>query len=736
MPLTVLTISGASKGAKAALGVVTDATRKWRTKLGGAETVTDALKAETTRLSGALTSLAAAEARAGAGADVLALKANQVRTALGAGGRDGAGSGAAGAVGNLTAQFNDIGVQLAGGQSPFLIALQQGTQITQALGPGAGAAGAVRALGSAFVSMLNPISLATIAAITLGGSVVQWFTSAGDTVATVEDKLKSLETAMKALDAAQKSRATSAEDLVGQYGRSTEAAIQLLDVQRQLAQLDANRALNTAIGGISGGLGSVRFDVDALQLASEAFSGIGRSADEIERASGAINGIDPTAVARLAADFGITRDAAQLVAQQIAALETARGPEAIASALRDVREQLELAAGGYADMNTEAREVVDQLSAAEQAALRLAGIDLAQGIAAASGAAADLARNLGISLSTAVKIAALGPQGSTLARDPSGGVYSGRGSVNPSRTDSFIAGSGGISTEAARILRDAGKTSRGASGGGKTDEARAAEQSAKAIADLTQRYQDELAILNAVNPVEQELLRNRQALSGATAAQRNEVASLITQIEAQKTATVALSFAADTAGDALIDGLLGGKNAGEQLIKTLQRAVLEATLLGKGPLAGFFGGGGGGGLVGTLFGGFLKKAGGGMIYGPGGPTDDRVPAMLSNGEFVVNAAATARNRALLEAVNGGGLPGFARGGAVGGGSPSGGTAGGGGGGSNGRMQIDLAPGLVASIREQGRADAIDIAQSMLTSYDRTILPTRFSQISNDRRRIG
>ncbi|TPM92731.1 phage tail length tape measure family protein [Mesorhizobium sp. B2-1-3A] len=78
--------------------------------------------------------------------------------------------------GNLAAQFNDIGVQLAGGQSPFLIALQQGTQITQALGP-SGAKGAVAALGGAFLSMINPVSLATIAIIAGGGFVVQYFAS-------------------------------------------------------------------------------------------------------------------------------------------------------------------------------------------------------------------------------------------------------------------------------------------------------------------------------------------------------------------------------------------------------------------------------------------------------------------------------------------------------------------------------------------------------------------------------
>jgi hypothetical protein len=44
-------------------------------------------------------------------------------------------------------------------------------------------------------------------------------------------------------------------------------------------------------------------------------------------------------------------------------------------------------------------------------------------------------------------------------------------------------------------------------------------------------------------------------------------------------------------------------------------------------------------------------AGGGRVSGPGGPREDRVPAMLSPGEFVVNAAATSRHGQLLEAIN-------------------------------------------------------------------------------------
>lgn len=72
----------------------------------------------------------------------------------------------------------------------------------------------------------------------------------------------------------------------------------------------------------------------------------------------------------------------------------------------------------------------------------------------------------------------------------------------------------------------------------------------------------------------------------------------------------------------------------------------------------------------TLPGVGVRRAFGGFVSGPGGPRDDAVPAMLSDGEFVVNAAATARNRPLLEHLNaerfrdGGYVQHFAKGGSV------------------------------------------------------------------------
>lgn len=85
-------------------------------------------------------------------------------------------TGAVTPVGNLAAQFQDIGVTAAMGMSPMQIALQQGTQISAVFG-GMGAAAAVRSLGEAFASIISPVSLATIALVGLaaaGFQMVDW----------------------------------------------------------------------------------------------------------------------------------------------------------------------------------------------------------------------------------------------------------------------------------------------------------------------------------------------------------------------------------------------------------------------------------------------------------------------------------------------------------------------------------------------------------------------------------
>ncbi|MBD9651994.1 tape measure protein [Ensifer sp. ENS09] len=55
--------------------------------------------------------------------------------------------------------------------------------------------------------------------------------------------------------------------------------------------------------------------------------------------------------------------------------------------------------------------------------------------------------------------------------------------------------------------------------------------------------------------------------------------------------------------------------------------------------------------IGLANGGPVKAASGGKVTGPGTSRSDSIPAMLSDGEYVVNAAATQKHRALLDAIN-------------------------------------------------------------------------------------
>lgn len=57
--------------------------------------------------------------------------------------------------------------------------------------------------------------------------------------------------------------------------------------------------------------------------------------------------------------------------------------------------------------------------------------------------------------------------------------------------------------------------------------------------------------------------------------------------------------------------------------------------------------------AGKRFGGAVRFAGGGMALGPGSGISDSIPALISNGEFVVNAQATQANLGLLNAINNG-----------------------------------------------------------------------------------
>ncbi|WP_312222564.1 TIGR02594 family protein [Rhizobium rhizoryzae] len=109
---------------------------------------------------------------------------------------------------NLAAQFQDVGVTAAMGMSPLQIALQQGTQISAAFG-GQGAAGALRSMGAALVSVFSPLSLVTIGLTAAAAAAIQWVSSASKT---------------ESLDEAFTRHSRTVDELRRLYGETAKAA--------------------------------------------------------------------------------------------------------------------------------------------------------------------------------------------------------------------------------------------------------------------------------------------------------------------------------------------------------------------------------------------------------------------------------------------------------------------------------------------------------------------------------
>lgn len=161
--------------------------------------------------------------------------------------------------------------------------------------------------------------------------------------------------------------------------------------------------------------------------------------------------------------------------------------------------------------------------------------------------------------------------------------------------------------------------------------------------------------------------------TGQTAAQR--MANIFATTTQSISQGIGDAFASAITGtQSLGDALLNlARNVISQLISALIQLIIQETILGWIGLGsgGMVGGGGGGGIGftrGMADGGLIQRFPlGGLISGPGGPRDDRVLIWGSNGEFVMNAEATAKYRPLLEAMNKGTSPGrhYADGGSIG-----------------------------------------------------------------------
>lgn len=160
----------------------------------------------------------------------------------------------------------------------------------------------------------------------------------------------------------------------------------------------------------------------------------------------------------------------------------------------------------------------------------------------------------------------------------------------------------------------------------------------EALTAINQKYDEQQQKINTLSKIQQTSNQLAKDFSGA-------ITDWIT--------------GAQSFGDAM-------KNILQQLIAQLIQAAIYATIVAACT-------GGGGGFAARWKGAFGKVfASGGSVAGPGTGTSDSIPAMLSNGEYVLNAQAVDRlGVPFLNGLNTGRLRGFASGGLVG----SGGVAG-------------------------------------------------------------
>ena len=174
---------------------------------------------------------------------------------------------------NLAAQVNDIGVTAAGGMQPWLIALQQGTQLNQAFA-GKSAREAMRGMGQAILSVVTPQSLLVLGLVAGAAAMIQWGISALKTGADAEKlagNLSNLEKSIQALIDADKmlSASDGQEAILRKYGEINEQVVRLVEAERQLAEMNALRDLAETMTEIQSVASSRWFDIGLSDIQSQ-----------------------------------------------------------------------------------------------------------------------------------------------------------------------------------------------------------------------------------------------------------------------------------------------------------------------------------------------------------------------------------------------------------------------------------------------------------------------------------
>jgi tape measure domain-containing protein len=192
--------------------------------------------------------------------------------------------------------------------------------------------------------------------------------------------------------------------------------------------------------------------------------------------------------------------------------------------------------------------------------------------------------------------------------------------------------------------------------------------SGKELSGVQQLLYGDLTKLTPEAQKEAEAMRKIAFGSGEATAALNVLDEA--QEKLQQSLADSAAFGKDVFGGFIKD-MIAGKSATEALSNALQKVADRLLDIGLNMLFDGPGGKAGGGPLGGLFSFLFAKDGGtinaaharsggaparmkrgGRVRGPGGPRDDKVLTLLSNGEHVTRAAMARKHGALLDAING------------------------------------------------------------------------------------
>ena len=295
-----------------------------------------------------------------------------------------------GSAGGIAAQFNDIGVSAAGGMNPLLIALQQGTQLTQGFA-GQSSRQVLSGLGAAFASVVSPVSLVTIGLVAGAAALIQWAAGALGAGDSTEEFDKSLQRANDHLERmrelSQSLSVDGLDELRQKYGEVTEEVLRMVAAQERAEERAARRELGENIGGLQSQFG---------QTNMQFLAGLTDGAGEAERTFNEL-------MANLQSQLLLTDAQASKLATSMTAVFSAQNDTDRAAALADVRSQLEAIVEAGGESADASDEMLTKILGAEDATRILAA--LAGGLPGVFNAAASAAAGIAAELDRAVAAA-------------------------------------------------------------------------------------------------------------------------------------------------------------------------------------------------------------------------------------------------------------------------------------------------------------------------------------------